>query len=107
MWGCCSWAARWISRWKRSRLTPGRQVGRQDLDHDLAGEGALRGDEHAAHPAALELALDGVGAADRRFQLVPEGSLILDSKVSSALFVVTLRDEIGMTWPGKPEDDHS
>ena len=53
-------------------IDAGRQVGRQDLDYDLPGEGALRGDEHAAHAAALELAFEGVGAADRGFQLVPQ-----------------------------------
>ena len=44
------------------------ELGRQHLDDDLAAERRLLGDEHAAHPPAAELALEAVGAAERRLQ---------------------------------------
>ena len=42
---------------------------RQHLDHDLAIERHVGRDEHARHPAAAELALEGVGAAQGRLEL--------------------------------------
>jgi hypothetical protein len=44
-----------------------RHVGRQYLDHDLAAEPGLVGQEDTAHPPATELPLDGAGD-DRSLQ---------------------------------------
>jgi len=44
-------------------VEPGGEVRGQHLDHDLAIEGDLGGDEDATHPATAELALDAVYAA--------------------------------------------
>ena len=44
------------------RAEPLAEVPTEDLDHDLAPERDLVGDEDAAHAAAAEFALDGVGA---------------------------------------------
>ena len=49
-----------------------RQFGRQDLDDDLARPSAFFGDEDARHPAAAELALDGVGRAECGLQIRAE-----------------------------------
>jgi len=38
MWGCCSWAARRISRRKPLDRDPGQELWREHLDHDLAIE---------------------------------------------------------------------
>jgi hypothetical protein len=46
------------------------EVGVEHLHHHLAPERRLVGDEDAAHPAAAELALDGVGGAERPLQPV-------------------------------------
>ena len=40
----------------------------QHLDHDLAVEGSLAGEEHAAHPSAAELVLDGENFPEGMFQ---------------------------------------
>ena len=45
----------------------GAGLGRQHLDHDLAAEPDLFGEEDATHPAAAQLPQDAVG--------VPEGGL--------------------------------
>jgi len=55
-------AASWISRRKRSTLTPRPSPG-QDLDHDLPAERDVVRQEDVAHPAAAELALNVVGFA--------------------------------------------
>ena len=47
----------------------GGELGRQDLDDDLASEPRLVGDEDARHPAAAELALERVGSTQRRLEL--------------------------------------
>jgi hypothetical protein len=46
-----------------------RVIGRQHLHDNLASEAAVFRDEHARHPAATELALDGVGAVQCVLQL--------------------------------------
>ena len=46
-----------------------RHVGGQHLDHHLPAKRMLRGNEHAGHAAAAELALDGVGVAQRELEL--------------------------------------
>ena len=43
----------------------GGKFRREHLDDDLAAERRLVGDEHARHPAAPQLALERVGAAQR------------------------------------------
>ena len=53
MWGCCSDAASWISRWKRSALMPAASSGGEDLHDDLSAERHLLGQEHATHPRRL------------------------------------------------------
>jgi hypothetical protein len=45
-----------------------RRVRRQHLHDDPAAEGSFRGHEDARHPAAAELALEGVCAPQRRLQ---------------------------------------
>ncbi len=50
----------------------GRQLGRQDLHDHRALEPHLFGEEDAAHPAAAELALNGVGSAEVGLQLLAE-----------------------------------
>ncbi len=47
-----------------------RGLRREDLDHDLATERGLFGDEHARHAATAEFALDRVAAAQGRLELV-------------------------------------
>ena len=47
----------------------GGQLGRQDLDDHLPAERGLLGDEHTAHAAAAELALEAVGIAESLLQL--------------------------------------
>jgi hypothetical protein len=42
-----------------------RHLGRKDLDHHLAPERGLLGEEDAAHAAATEHTLDPVGTAER------------------------------------------
>ena len=44
---------------------PVRQIGRQHLHHHLALEAQLLGDEHPAHAAAAEFALQAVGVTER------------------------------------------
>ncbi len=51
-------------------VDPGRQVGRQHLDDDLAAEGVLPRHKDAAHAATGELALYGVGISQREFEVV-------------------------------------
>ena len=51
---------------------PAGQLGGENFDHDLAPERLLGRHEHARHTAAAELALDGVGAAEGGFQIVPK-----------------------------------
>jgi hypothetical protein len=51
---------------------PGRHLGREDLHDDWTLEPHLLGEEDAAHPAAAELALDGVSAAKLGLQLLAE-----------------------------------
>ena len=48
----------------------GGQVGRQDLDDDLAAERVLARHEDATHPATGELPLDGVGVAQGVLEIV-------------------------------------
>ena len=64
MCGCCSRAASWISRSKRSTLTAGAGLGRQHLDDDLPAEPGLLGEEDAAHAAAAQLPEEAVGVAE-------------------------------------------
>lgn len=47
-----------------------RGVRREHLDHDLAAQRGLLGDEHARHPAADELALECVTPDQGRLELV-------------------------------------
>ena len=47
-----------------------RGLRREHLDHDLAVERGLLGDEHARHPTAAEFALERVASAQGRLQLV-------------------------------------
>jgi hypothetical protein len=47
------------------RAHVGRQLGREQLDDDLAAEAGLLRHEHAAHGAAAQLALEGVAAGER------------------------------------------
>ncbi len=42
------------------------------LRHDAAAQGGLMGEEHARHAATAELALDGVGVAQCRLDLLAE-----------------------------------
>ena len=49
-----------------------RGLRREHFDHDPAVERVLRGDEHARHPPAAELALERVASAQGRLQLVAE-----------------------------------
>ena len=51
----------------------GGELGREHLDHDLPARAPFLGQEDAAHPAAAELALEAVRAAERVLQL-PEGA---------------------------------
>ena len=46
--------------------------GREHLDHHLAAERGLAGDEDARHPAAAELAVQGVGVAERLLEIFVE-----------------------------------
>ena len=48
------------------------QLGREYLEHDAPPEARLLGHEDAAHPAAAELALQGVGRAERVLQSVAQ-----------------------------------
>ena len=48
------------------------QLGREHLDHDLSPERPLGRQEHARHAATPELALDGVDAVQRRFEVLLE-----------------------------------
>ncbi len=50
------------------RAHPGRQLGWQHLHHHLPAEPHFVGEEHAAHAAAAQLALDAVGVSQRRLQ---------------------------------------
>ena len=50
----------------------GGEVGAQDLHNDVALERRIAGEEEAAHPAATELALEGVGGAERGLELVAD-----------------------------------
>src|SRR5207237_6262685 len=49
-----------------------RGLRREHLDHDLAVERGLLGDEHARHPTAAEFALERVASAQGRLQLVAQ-----------------------------------
>ena len=49
-----------------------RELGRQDLDHDLAREGPLRRNEEPTHPSSRELALNPVHVAEGGLQPIPE-----------------------------------
>ena len=56
----------------------GRELRRQHLDHDLPAEARLLGDEHAAHGAAAQLALEQVAIGQGRpeaIEHVGQGSL--------------------------------
>ena len=64
MCGCWSRAASRISRWNRSTVDAGRELGRQHLDDDSPAEARVFGDEHARHAAAAELALEAVALAE-------------------------------------------
>jgi hypothetical protein len=55
-----------------ARETLGGEVGAQDLHNDVALERRIAGKEDAAHPAATELALEGVDGAERGLELVAE-----------------------------------
>ena len=48
------------------------ELGGEHLHDDLSAEPVLGGDEDARHPAAAELALDRVGAAERVLDALPE-----------------------------------
>jgi hypothetical protein len=50
----------------------GGEVGGEDLDDDAAAEPRVLGDEDPRHAAAAELALEGVGRAERGLQSVAE-----------------------------------
>ena len=47
---------------------PGRQLGRKDLDDDLAVESDLLGDKDPAHPAATQLAFEPIAAGEGRLE---------------------------------------
>jgi hypothetical protein len=49
-----------------------RGLGRQQLDHDLAAQPGLLGDEHTRNPAPAEFALRGLAAAQGRLELVAQ-----------------------------------
>jgi hypothetical protein len=49
-----------------------RQLGREHLDHDLAPQGYLGREKDSRHAATAELALDGVRAAQPRFEFLLE-----------------------------------
>ena len=65
MFGCCSRAASAISRLKRSVETVAAISGGSTLITTLRPSAALRRRKDARHATATELALDGVGAAER------------------------------------------
>ena len=48
----------------------GRKIGRQNFHDDTAAERALLGEKDATHPAAADLALQRVSAAQRGLQLI-------------------------------------
>jgi hypothetical protein len=50
----------------------GGELGGQHLHHDPACQPRIRSEEDARHAAAAELALEGVGAAQRRLQLLAQ-----------------------------------
>ena len=60
MWGCCSRAASRISRWKRSGPRRGGELGEEHLEGDRAVVPEVVGQVDHGHPAAPELALEGV-----------------------------------------------
>ena len=70
MFACWSRAASWISRLNRSARDPSSELRGDDLDHDLAPERRLLGDEDARHAAAAELALDAVAVGERERETV-------------------------------------
>ena len=70
MFACCSDAAELDLALEPLGADAGGELGRQHLHDDLAAERGLVGDEDARHPAAAELALDGVGATERVLELV-------------------------------------
>ena len=72
MFACWSDAASWISRSNRSADIAAASSGREHLHHDLPAEPALAGDEDAGHPAAAQLALDRVRAAQRVLDALPK-----------------------------------
>ena len=65
MFACCSEAASLISRSKRSALIPSASSGFRILMTTGAPEAALVSEEHAGHSSAAELAVEGVGGAER------------------------------------------
>src|SRR5438874_12512288 len=44
----------------------------ENFHHDLSLESAVHRDENATHPAAAELAVEGVGVSERRFESATE-----------------------------------
>jgi hypothetical protein len=69
MCGCESPAAVRASRRKRSRASDAREVRREHLDGDVAVELHVAREVDDAHPAAAELALEGVLAGEGRLEL--------------------------------------
>jgi hypothetical protein len=47
-------------------------IRREDLDHDVAAEARLLGDEDARHPAPTQLAVDAVRLAEGGLEAVAE-----------------------------------
>ena len=72
MCGCCRFAASRDLALEPVDVDAGAELDRHDLDDDVSAERGLGRREHARHPAAAELALDGVRRAEHRLQLVAE-----------------------------------
>ena len=50
----------------------GRELGREHLDDDLSGESGLLGQEHPAHPATAQLALNAVRRPEGGLHALPQ-----------------------------------
>ena len=65
MWGCCSRAARRISRWKRSGPSAGGELGVKHFQGDRPVVAEVMGQVDRGHAAAPELALEAVAVGKR------------------------------------------
>ena len=72
MCGCCSDAASWISRRKRSMFTAADVSGGSTLTTTLRPSAVSLREEHVRHSTAAELPLDAVGIAEGGLQSLDE-----------------------------------